>query len=687
MKNKLTESDLLTIVAINDAIASTRDKTTLFQTIFNRLEPIFKFVFAAIILYNKPRTHLEFLSGSIYGEPPEKKHWRRVPVSEVTFILSSNEVTRINISDLPRIKGVMENDVDAAINSGIREIIVCPLQSSGEVIGYLVLTPTILEASSDYSLEFLQKISNPIASAVSNITAYEELLQVDKEKELQIKFINSLVGIKKRDEMCYALVSEMNKVALFQYVGIIIDSKEEGRSFHNYMIDSRGLLKVFKPSHDIDEAAILALNKPASSWMHTEYSSEEIGRLVSTSPFFADLHKRIKLSTLHYSTSSMDENRIALVLVNLNYKVQEHDVYYLSSTRGSVELAFRNLFAFEENEKLRRQLEQEKNLLLDEINVTSGSQEIIGSSPAMKNVFKQINQVAKTDSTVLIQGETGVGKEVIAKTLHTRSNRNDRVFITINCAALPAQLIESELFGHEKGSFTGALERKIGKFELANGGTIFLDEIGELPIDLQSKLLRVLQEKEFERIGGKEVHKTDIRVIAATNRDLQKEIAAGHFRADLFFRLNVFPILIPPLRERPEDIPLFIKHFTEKYSKRVGSPVRFVRNTDLTLLLQYHWPGNIRELEHIIERAVIISTGAYLEFSDFSAAQRTLGEDYSEGFKSLHDMEREHILTALRLTNGRVSGERGAAKLLGINNKTLDSRIKKLEIKKEVIIK
>jgi transcriptional regulator with GAF, ATPase, and Fis domain len=519
-------------------------------------------------------------------------------------------------------------------------------------------------------------------------SAYEELLQIDNEKELQIKFINSLVGIKNRDEMCYTLVSEMNNVALFQYVGIIIEGKTETqKSVHNFIADSKGMLKIYKPVHDIDESSLSSIVRTSLSEMPDEYSSEEVAELIAKSAFFSELNNKIKIYSLFYSSNMLAENRLALVLINLNSDASEREIDYLSSTKGVIELAFKNLFAFEENELLRRQLEQEKNILLDEIHVSGGSNEIIGTSHIIKKVYKQINQVSKTDTTVLIQGETGVGKEVIAKTLHGLSARKERVFITVNCAALPAQLIESELFGHEKGSFTGALEKKIGKFELAHGGTIFLDEIGELPLDLQSKLLRVLQEKEFERIGGKEVHRTDVRIIAATNRDLQKEIAAGHFRPDLFFRLNVFPILIPPLRERPEDIPLFVKHFTEKYSKRVGAPIRSIRNDDMNMLLQYNWPGNIRELEHIVERAIITSTGAYLEFSNFAPAQKAPDEKSAEDFKTLEDLEREHIIEALRITGGRVSGDKGACKLLGLNSKTLDSRMKKLGIKKEIIVR
>jgi len=252
---------------------------------------------------------------------------------------------------------------------------------------------------------------------------------------------------------------------------------------------------------------------------------------------------------------------------------------------------------------------------------------------------------------------------------------------------LPAQLIESELFGHEKGSFTGAYERRIGKFEVANGGTIFLDEIGELPLELQAKLLRVLQEKEFERLGGKNTISSDVRIISATNRDLEKEVEAGKFRADLYFRLNVFPIIVPPLRERKEDIPVLIKHFIEKYNKFVGKEVKSIKKNDLEQLMDYYWPGNVRELEHMVERATIISEGKNLNIEGFTAKKVKESEVSNEIFKTLEEIEKMHIINALRKAKGKVTGENSASELLGINGKTLGSKMRKLGIKREIIIK
>ncbi|MBK6913573.1 MAG: sigma 54-interacting transcriptional regulator [Ignavibacteriales bacterium] len=311
-------------------------------------------------------------------------------------------------------------------------------------------------------------------------------------------------------------------------------------------------------------------------------------------------------------------------------------------------LILSNLYAFEEIKILTKKLEQEKNYLLDEINLTHNIQEIIGNSQQINYTLNKVKQVAPLDATVLILGETGTGKELIAKAIHNLSNRKENAFITVNCAALPAQLIESELFGHEKGSFTGALEKRIGKFEVADGGTIFLDEIGELPLEIQAKLLRVLQEKEFERLGGKSTVHSDVRIVAATNRDLEKEVEQGKFRSDLFFRLNVFPIVVPPLRERKDDIPLLVKYFIDKYSKKLGKELKSIKKTDIDTFINYNWPGNIRELEHMIERAIIVSEGTNLNFEKLLGGNLKQAESDFKSFKTLVENEKEHIIIALK---------------------------------------
>jgi transcriptional regulator with GAF, ATPase, and Fis domain len=296
-------------------------------------------------------------------------------------------------------------------------------------------------------------------------------------------------------------------------------------------------------------------------------------------------------------------------------------------------------------------------------------------------VFRSIGQVAPTDYTVLVTGETGTGKELVARAVHNLSRRKGRTMVKVNCAALPPQLIESELFGHERGSFTGATDKRIGKFELAHGSTIFLDEIGELPLELQAKLLRVLQEKEIERIGGKGPIVVDVRIIAATNRNLQAEVAAGRFRSDLYYRLNVFPLLVPPRRERPEDVLPLTMHFLQKIGKKLGKPLTGLAASMLQQLQQYPWPGNIRELEHVLERAAIMARATTLELAEPLLASPLPPGTYAPGpVKPMQDAMRETILAALAQANNRIRGRGGAAELLHLKPTTLESRMKKLNI-------
>lgn len=334
--------------------------------------------------------------------------------------------------------------------------------------------------------------------------------------------------------------------------------------------------------------------------------------------------------------------------------------------------------ALDEVETLKKQLEDENVYLRQEIKKAHNVENIIYQSELVKQVLKKVQQVAVTPATVLIMGETGTGKELIARSVHNLSNRKPFPLVTVNCAALPANLIESELFGHEKGAFTGAVAKKIGRFELANKGTLFLDEIGELPLDLQAKLLRVLQEGEFERLGSTQTIKVDVRVIAATNRDLKEEAKKKTFREDLYYRLNVFPIHIPALRERSEDIPLLVNHFMYKYGAQIGKKVTKVSRHLMEKLKSYNWPGNIRELENVVERAVIISPGTNLELGDWQPKNENLSR--SGDFSTYHEHERQYIMDILNSTHWRIRGEKGAAKIMDLKPTTLESKMKKLGI-------
>jgi len=332
----------------------------------------------------------------------------------------------------------------------------------------------------------------------------------------------------------------------------------------------------------------------------------------------------------------------------------------------------------------KEQLEEEKQYLQEEISGGLSYSDIIGKSAQMTKVFHLLSQVSSSSSTVLILGETGTGKELIARAIHNSSPRKDKLMVKVNCAVLPPSLIESELFGHEKGSFTGATERRIGKFELANHGTLFLDEIGEMPPDLQVKLLRAIQEKEIERIGGKTTLTVDVRIIAATNRPLQQEVEQGRFRQDLFYRLNVFPITLPPLRDRKEDIPLLVSHFIDRFAKNAGKKIRTVAGKAMKELMAYSWPGNVRELEHLVERSVLMTTGStirdlHLPSNNKQEIKNKLEDEY---LKTFEENERDHIIRVLNKCNGKIYGPGGAADILKLRVSTLNSKIKKLGIRK-----
>jgi formate hydrogenlyase transcriptional activator len=344
----------------------------------------------------------------------------------------------------------------------------------------------------------------------------------------------------------------------------------------------------------------------------------------------------------------------------------------------------------EDRKQAEQRLQSENVALREEIDRASMFEEIVGTSPALRAVLSRVSKVAPTDSTVLITGETGTGKELIARAVHRRSHRSSRPFVSVNCAAIPRDLIASELFGHEKGAFTGAVQRRLGRFELAEGGTIFLDEIGELPAETQIALLRVLQEHEFERVGGAGTIQSNARVITATNRDLQAAIAAGTFRSDLFYRLNVFPIEVPPLRERREDISVLAGYFIDRYARKAGKRIRGVNKRSLELLQSYPWPGNIRELQNVIERSVIVCDTEYISMDESWLSRQPLAsepkgrpeERRPEISRRLASREKELIEAALRESGGRVSGPSGAAVRLGIPGSTLDSKIRSLRIDK-----
>jgi formate hydrogenlyase transcriptional activator len=360
------------------------------------------------------------------------------------------------------------------------------------------------------------------------------------------------------------------------------------------------------------------------------------------------------------------------------------DVHFLQLIVNQVAVAVENALAFQEIEALKDKLAKEKAYLEEEVRTEHEFGDIIGESPALLSVLKKVATVAPTDSTVLVYGETGTGKELIARAVHDLSPRKGRTFVKLNCAAIPTGLLESELFGHEKGAFTGAISQKLGRFELANQGTLFLDEVGDIPLELQPKLLRVLQEQEFERLGGTRTIRVNVRLVAATNRELGQMAADSRFRNDLYYRLNVFPLLLPPLRERPDDIPSLVRHFTQRFARRMGRRIETISTAVMDALVRYPWPGNVRELQNVIERAVILSPGSTLMVSladlQVTPAQTATAAPVTTAPVKLIEAEREHILSALTSTRWVVGGPQGAAARLGMKRSTLHWKMKKLGI-------
>ncbi len=368
---------------------------------------------------------------------------------------------------------------------------------------------------------------------------------------------------------------------------------------------------------------------------------------------------------------------------------------FLQLVANQVAVTVENTLAFQEIEALKDQLATENLYLQEEVRTEHNFGEVVGESTALRRVLKEVETVASTGSTVLIRGETGTGKELIARALHELSPRKGRALVKLNCAAIPTGLLESELFGHEKGAFTGAIAQKVGRFELAHQGTLFLDEVGDIPLELQPKLLRVLQEQEFERLGGTRTIRVDVRLVAATHRDLPKMVAEGRFREDLYYRLNVFPIVLPPLRERREDVPLLVRHFTQRFARRMGRRIEVIPAPVMDALVRYSWPGNVREMQNVIERAVILSPGPSLQvpLGDLQLPSSSPLPSGGEGSgvrgqasvptpaaKTLADAEREHILGALRETDWVLGGPEGAAARLGMKRSTLYKKMKKLGI-------
>ncbi|MFD1141185.1 sigma 54-interacting transcriptional regulator [Larkinella insperata] len=556
-------------------------------------------------------------------------------------------------------------------NMGFETMVGIALRNADTNVGLLLLS------IDEINIPILQGICSQIAIAMGNIMANEEILRRQAEQQFMLTFSKDITGVKTKSDLDFVVSNVLQ--GLFQTrIAVLYLLAEDQVTLRPYLFDKQ----FFDESEVAEREEFYSLN-----------INEEQVRLVfeSSQPILLDIdanlevkclklsiqRKQRELSSVYASALRLGDQKLGMVWM-LGEQISEP---LLQGICAQISTAVSNVLANEHILRLKRQLEDENDYLKQQLN--TNFDEIVGSGQAMQQVYRLISRVAESNATVLLLGETGTGKELMAKAIHNASARKGKLMIKVNCAAMPASLIESELFGHERGAFTGAVERRIGKFELANDSTLFLDEVGEMPLETQVKLLRVLQEKEMERLGGKTTIKLNVRIIAATNRDLEAEVKAGRFRSDLYYRLNVFPIKLPPLRDRREDIESLAQFFLSKFSKSAGKKSVKLSANALRQLQAYLWPGNVRELEHLIERSVLLATDPMIrEFFLPQATGLTTEVPVMPSDLPLEEVERRHIIQVLRRCGGKISGLGGAAEILGIPGNTVHSKMRKLGISK-----
>ena len=585
---------------------------------------------------------------------------------------------------------------EIALAEGIKAVCLIPLVNHGRVLGILGTSRTTETPFTPEDVDFLSRTAGQIAIAIENARAFQKVARLGDRLQLLLNLTARITSSLDRREVLRAIAANVREVIHADGVTVSLLDAASGqcRVFAVDFPHGKGVIKeelFFRPS--AAGKKVMDTLKPVV--IDTRERDECV---IGTTALAAEGVKTLCLIPL------VNRGRV-LGFLSLLRRTEtpftSEDVDFLSRASGQIAIAIENALAYREISELKDKLAQERLYLEEEIRADSDFERIIGKSAALKRVLRLVETVAPSDSTVLLLGETGTGKELIARAIHDHSQRKDRTFVKLNCAAIPTGLLESELFGHEKGAFTGAIAQKIGRLELADQGTLFLDEVGDIPIEIQPKLLRVLQEREFERLGSTHTRKVNIRLVAATNRDLEKMVADREFRSDLFYRLNVFPIRIPSLRERKEDIPLLVSYFAQKFAKQLQKQIESVPSVAMKALTAWEWPGNIRELENFIERAVILTRGKALEApltelrktetatavdAGVDRKNRTARKPSSSrpnvnaGAEEYERKEREEIIDALTACKGRVGGSDGAATRLGINRTTLLYRMRKFGI-------
>jgi formate hydrogenlyase transcriptional activator len=676
------------LVRVSNAIGMHRDPEELFAALVKELHRVVRFDYVGVTIRDEKSN--TFHKHSLDAET------EAVIQPDPQLAMEESDAWRVYLSQKPLITSLESRDdrltkfQEALKKRQIRCVCTLPLTTAHSKVGTLAFASKAPDIYTAEEVCFLSVVADQIALAFDNALHFDaaqasqqQLLKKNERLELLLELTNHVVSNLEFRDFLRAVVTSTRRVMGCDGVGITLpdcDTTDLRIFALDFPLQDESLQEQdLLPDDDNVSRTVFRTGK---LWFGSVQEARRLGMRDSGRP---------EIGTVCI-LPLVSRGRVLGIFGVIQYEDNAFvgDIEFLTQIGNQIAMAAENALAFGEIRELRDQLAKEKLYLEDEIRTEMNFSQIIGNSSSLRKVLKHVETVAPTDSTVLIYGETGTGKELIARAIHDLSPRRSKPFVKLNCAAIPTGLLESELFGHEKGAFTGAIAQRIGRFEVANGGTIFLDEIGEVPLELQTKLLRVLQEREFERLGSSRTLRTDARLIAATNRDLEVMVSEQKFRSDLFFRLNVFPVHVPPLRERQGDIPLLVRHFTQQFSRRMKKAMDTIPSAAMDALCRYHWPGNIRELQNVIERAVIISTGPSLniDVSDLKlpksgrSAERSASSNSANGalHNVLEETERQQILKALKQSNWVVAGPNGAAAHLGMKRTTLQQRIHKLGI-------